>query len=64
MNVSQHQAIESASDEELVERLYEVARAGAASPELDRLDAIIYARLATAYGEGPAEPQGQDSLAA
>ncbi len=51
MNVLHHHPIESASDEELMERLYDVACQGRESEELARLDAIVYSRFAMAYGE-------------
>ena len=64
MNVLQKHPIESASDEELVERLYDIACEGADNDELDRLDAVIYGRLVTAYGEPAAIAEGPRSLAA
>ncbi|OHE87781.1 MAG: hypothetical protein A2579_10130 [Lysobacterales bacterium RIFOXYD1_FULL_69_11] len=64
MNVLQHHPIEAASDEELVERLYDIACEGVDSDELERLDAVIYSRLATAYGEPVAPADRPRSLAA
>ena len=64
MNVLQKHSIESASDEELVERLYDIACEGADNDELDRLDAVIYGRLVTAYDEPVAIAEGHRSLAA
>lgn len=53
--------IETSSNEVLMHRLFDLARERPGSPEIARIDAVIYVRLAQAYGEVIPELQARQA---